>query len=161
MSERIAYVIADTKEEAYEIYRHWTLAGIEERRALEDWQIVFKGEGDARYMLAKHLQAAKPGQAPEIWELTIEARMLAVQPSRTGIPPYKEGDIITVYDRQFGISYRAEVTECILAGRTRPWLVSFESLKPIEPNESRHYVGSLEAHDDGTSPNITGGHESE
>lgn len=158
MSEHIAYVIADTRDEAHEIYRHWTLAGTEERRALEDWHIVFKGEADARYMLAKHLQAAKPGQMPDIWKLTIETSKLTVPPS-SGIPPYKEGDIITVYDRPLGISYRAEVTECILAGATRPWLVSFESLKPIEPNESRHYVGSLEAHDNGTSPNITGGTE--
>lgn len=155
MTEHFAYIIANTKEDAYDIFRHWTLAGPEERRVYESWQIVFKGEeADARYLLARHLAEAEPGQSPEIWKLDVSASMLAVEPSKTGLPPYEKGDVITVYDREYGLKYRARVTEILLAGATRPWLVSFESLKPIEPNDSRHYVGSLEAADDGTSPNI-------
>lgn len=153
----VAYVIADTQQDALDVYFHWTLASHEERRAYEDWQIVFKGEADARYRLAQHLTAAQPGATPQIWRLDLTATALGVTPSETGIPPYADGDIITVYDRQYGLQYRARVTEVLLTGATRPWLVHFESVQPIEPNESRHYVGSLEAHDNGTSPYIVGG----
>jgi hypothetical protein len=152
MTEHFAYVIAETEAQAYSILRHWMGASAEERRAYEDWQIVFKGEADARYRLTQHLAHAHGCEEPKIWQLTISATALTITPSLTGIPPYAEGDIITVYDH--GVQYRAEVSECLLAGAKRPWLVGFESLKTIEPNDSRHYVGTLEANDDGTSPNI-------
>lgn len=157
MNEHVAYVIADTEADALDIYHHWNLAGHEERRAYESWNIVFKGEADARYLLAQHLKEAKPGATPQIWKLDLTATALGVTPSETGIPPYADGDIITVYDREYGLRYRARVTEVLLTGATRPWMIHFESVQPIEPGESRHHVGSLEAHDNGTSPNIIGG----
>jgi hypothetical protein len=33
-------------------------------------------------------------------------------------------------------------------------MVHFESIRSIEPRDSRHYVGSLEADDEGNSPYI-------
>lgn len=155
MTEHVAYIITDTPANAHDIYRHWTLASMEERRRYEEWNIVFKGgEADARHLLARHIQKAGPGQKPRIWTLTLVAQELPVALSRTGIPPYAEGDIITVWDRRHALKYRAEVTDCLLAGARRPWMVWFESLKPVEPHDSRHYCGSLEADDDGTSPHI-------
>jgi hypothetical protein len=154
MAEHFAYIIADTENDAHDLFRNWTLAGQEERRLYESWNIVFKGEADARHLLARHLQEAKPGQRPRIWQFTIFAHPLDVAPSVTGIPPYAEGDIITVYDRRLGEQYRAEVTECLLGGAHRPWLVSFESLKPVQPNDPSCHLGSLEASDDGSSPHI-------
>lgn len=155
MTEHFAYIIAKTEEDAYSIFRHWAFAGPEERRAYESWNIVFKGgEAAARYLLARHLAESERDHHSAIWKIDLCATMLAVAPSRTGLPPYAQGDIITVYDREYGERYRAEVTEVLLAGAHRPWMVSFESLKPIKPGDSRHRVGSLEADDDGTSPHI-------
>lgn len=154
MTEHVAYIIADTEADAHDIYRHWTLASPEERRNYEAWNIVFKGKAEARYLLAQHIQKAQPGHTPKIWTFTLVAEELAVAPSQTGIPPYAEGDIITVYDRRYGIRFRAKVTECLLAGGSRPWIVSYESLKTIDPRDSRCHQGSLEADDDGTSPHI-------
>lgn len=154
MTEHFAYVIAKTREDAYSIFRHWVSATPNERRSYENWNVVFKGEADARYLLARHLAESERDQHPQIWKIDLSATVLTVAPSKTGLPPYAEGDIITVHDREYGITYRAEVAEVLLAGASRPWIVGFESLKPIEPNDSRHYVGSLEADDDGTSPNI-------
>lgn len=74
-----------------------------------------------------------------------------VYPADPSNPPYKEGDAITINDHEFGLTYRATV-ECVTVGGVEAaWTIGFESVLPIESNDSRHYVGTLEANDDGTS----------
>lgn len=152
MTEHFAYIIADTLPSAREIFQHWTLAGPEERRAYESWNIVFKGEADARHLLGRHLKEAKPGQSPKIWQIVVALTELDVAHSQTGVPPYREGDILTVYSRRHGERFRAEVQEVLLTGRMRPWTVHIKSLG--YSGDSQHFTGTLEADDDGTSPNI-------
>lgn len=154
MADHIAYVIAETEQLARELYGVWAQSRQGDRRVLEDRLICFKGLADARYMLAAQRREAKEGDDPRLWTVEIAATEIELAVSDTGVQPYKEGDFITVYDRRYGERYRAQVTDCLLAGAHRPWVVEFESIKPIEPNDSRYYVGSLEAADDGTSPNI-------
>lgn len=154
MADHIAYVVADTEEQARARYGLWTRSGPHGRRAVEDHVVCFKGLADARYMLAAQRGEAKEGDDPKLWTVEIAATEIELAPSDTGVPPYKDGDIITVYDREYGITYQARVGEVLLAGVKRPWLVEFESVNTVEPGDSRSYCGSLEAHDNGTSPNI-------
>lgn len=154
MAKHVAYVIAETEKEARETYRRWVNGNVGDRRIMEAWDLCFKGQADARYRLAEHRKTAQRGKDPKLWAIELGVTHIDLAPSDTGVPPYKGGDIITVNDKEYGIRYRATVGEVLLAGASRPWIVHFESVNPIEPRESRHYVGSLEADDDGTSPNI-------
>lgn len=150
-----AWIVATTEEEALAAFKRWTHAG--QAHSLQGQRICFKGLADARYLLVERRKEAGPGTELRIWKIRITAESVDLAVSETGVPPYKKGDRITVYDRPFGITYRAKVTEVLLAGAKHPWVVHFESVKPIEPSDSRHYVGSLEAFDNGTSPYIVGG----
>lgn len=155
--KRIAYAIAETEDGAQDLYRTWVRSSETDRRILEARHLCFKGVADARYMLTE-FRKTESDENHQLWAIALTASRVELAVSATGVPPYRDGDIITVYDREYGCKYRARVEEdAILAGGKRPWLVHFESLQPIEPNESRHYVGSLEADDDGSSPWIVNG----
>jgi hypothetical protein len=151
-AEPFAWIIASTQEEATAAFKRWSFGG--QTHSLEGKRVCFKGAADARYLLAERRKEDGPDSTLGIWKIQVEAEQASLAVSETGVPPYKDGDIITVCDRQFGIKYKAQVDEVLLAGARYPWVVHFESIKPIEPGDSRHYVGSLEADDEGNSPYI-------